>query len=106
MTTTVESVGEAGEPVARGAERQERLETAVRSLRTRAADADLPRLLLIAGGVLLPLGVVAIVLGWQGASHTPYAAEQMPYLISGGILGLAFVFAGGFLYFAFWLTQL
>lgn len=30
----------------------------------------------------------------------------MPYLISGGILGLALVVLGGFLYFAHWLTQL
>ena len=100
MTTT------AAEPQVRGAERQARLADAVRSLRTRAADADLPRILLIAGGVLLPLGLVFIVLGWQGASHTPYAVEQTPYLISGGILGLGLVFAGGFLYFAYWLTQL
>ena len=100
MTTT------AAEPQVRGADRQARLADAVRSLRTRAADADLPRILLIAGGILLPLGFVFIVLGWQGASHTPYAAEQMPYLISGGLLGLGLVFAGGFLYFAYWLTQL
>jgi hypothetical protein len=32
--------------------------------------------------------------------------EQMPYAISGGMLGLAMVFAGGFTYFAYWLTQL
>lgn len=102
MTTTTAG----GDVEVRGAERQARLAEAVRSLRTRAADADMPRVLLIAGGVLLPLGLVFIVLGWQGASHTPYAVEQTPYLISGGLLGLALVFAGGFLYFAYWLTQL
>jgi hypothetical protein len=32
--------------------------------------------------------------------------EQIPYAISGGMLGLALVFAGGFCYFAYWLTQL
>jgi hypothetical protein len=30
--------------------------------------------------------------------------EQNSYLISGGILGLALVFSGGFVYFAYWQT--
>ena len=62
------------------------------------------RLLLVAGGVLMPVGIVLILLGWAGASRTPFAWEQTDYLISGGILGLALVFAGGFLYFAYWNT--
>jgi hypothetical protein len=60
--------------------------------------------MLIIGGVLMPLGVLLIILGWVGASHTPLQFEQTPYLISGGILGLALVVAGGFVYFAYWQT--
>jgi hypothetical protein len=60
--------------------------------------------MLIAGGILMPLGIVLIILGWAGASRTPLPFEQNDYLISGGILGLALVFAGGFIYFAYWQT--
>lgn len=86
--------------------REQRLASAVRSLRTRAGGVDAARLLLVIGGVLIPLGVVLIVLGWWGAANTPRVYEQIPYSISGGMLGLALVFAGGFTYFAYWLTQL
>jgi hypothetical protein len=66
----------------------------------------LERGLLIAGSVLLPLGVILIVMGWYGAAHTPWLFEQIPYALSGGILGLGLIFAGGFLYFGYWLTRI
>ena len=81
-----------------------RFADAVAQLRTRAVGGNLDRWMLIIGGVLMPLGVLLIILGWVGASHTPLQFEQTPYLISGGILGLAFVIAGGFVYFAYWQT--
>ena len=86
--------------------RQDRLASAVRGLRTKAGGTDGARLLLFFGGILLPLGFVVILLGWVGASHTVNMFEQIPYAISGGMLGMALVFAGGFCYFAYWLTQL
>jgi hypothetical protein len=46
-----------------------------------------------------------ILLGWYGASHTPYVFEQVPYLISGGVLGLALAVLGGLFYFAYWITR-
>ena len=81
-----------------------RLTDAVSQLRTRAVGGNLDRWMLIIGGTLMPLGVLLIILGWAGASHTPLPFEQTPYLISGGILGLALVIAGGFVYFAYWQT--
>lgn len=33
-------------------------------------------------------GVTVLVLGWFGVSGTAYPAEQLPYIISGGIGGL------------------
>jgi len=75
-----------------------------RGLRTRAAAGHLDRWLLIIGGVLMPLGVLLVVLGWVGAARTPLPFEQTDYLISGGLLGLSLVFAGGFVYFAYWET--
>lgn len=81
-----------------------RLTEAVAQLRTRAAGGRLDQWMLIIGGVLMPLGILLIILGWVGASHTPFSFEQTPYLISGGILGLALVISGGFVYFAYWQT--
>src|SRR3954452_10326649 len=88
------------------AERQSRLATRVRTLRTRAAAGQLDRWLLIIGGVLLPFGVLLIALGWLGASRTILPFEQIPYVVSGGLLGIAFVIIGGFVYFAYWQTLL
>ncbi len=84
--------------------RQERLSQRVSGLRGRVSIGD--RWLLVVGGLLLPLGFMLVLLGWEGASNTVFVWEQLPYLISGGLLGLALVFAGGFLYFAYWLTLL
>src|SRR3954453_5249408 len=88
------------------AKRQSRLATRVRALRTRAGTGQLDRWLLIIGGILLPLGVLLIALGWVGASRTVLPFEQIPYLVSGGLLGIAFVIIGGFVYFAYWQTLL
>lgn len=30
-------------------------------------------------------GVLVLIIGWYGVSGTPFPAEQLPYLISGGI---------------------
>lgn len=62
--------------------------------------------LLVAGAVLLPVGLVVIVLGWYGAAHSPYEYDQLSYLVSGGLLGLGLTFCGGFLYFGSWLARI
>lgn len=61
--------------------------------------------LTVAAAVLLPLGIGLIVMGWYGAAHTPYLFEQIPYLISGGLLGLGLVMGAGLLYFASWIAK-
>jgi hypothetical protein len=43
-------------------------------------------------------GVVALLIGWNGASQTAYPAEQLPYLLSGGLLGLLLFGAGATLW--------
>lgn len=86
--------------------RQDRLSARVAGLRNRGGTGDRDRWMLLVGGLLLPLGVLLVLLGWKGAADTPLVFEQVPYLISGGLLGLALVFAGGFTYFAYWLTLL
>lgn len=89
------------------AERDDRFANGVRTLRVGGASLQLEeRILMVLGGVIAPLGLVVVLLGWWGAAHSPYVFEQLPYLISGGLLGVGMIFLGAFLYFTHWLTQL
>jgi hypothetical protein len=89
------------------ADRDARFADGVRTLRIGRTSVVLSeRILLVLGGILAPLGLAVMILGWWGASNTGYEFEQIPYLISGGLLGLGLVFIGCFFYFAHWLTQL
>ena len=63
------------------------------------------QVLAVVSAVLLPLGILMILLGWYGAAHTPYLFEQLPYLISGGILGLGLAVVGGLIYFGSWIAR-
>lgn len=60
----------------------------------------------LAGALLLPLGIAFILLAWSGAAHGRVDQQQIPYLVSGGIGGLAVVIIGCFFYFAHWLYRL
>lgn len=89
------------------ARRDQRFADGVRTLRVGGASFRLEeRLLMVIGGIIAPLGIIVVLLGWWGASNTPYVFEQVPYLISGGVLGLSLVFLGAFFYFTHWVTQL
>jgi peptidoglycan/LPS O-acetylase OafA/YrhL len=48
--------------------------------------------------VLAIAGLVVIGLGWWGASGTKYVYQELPYVISGGIFGVALVFLGAALF--------
>lgn len=43
---------------------------------------------------LLVLGALALLVGWIGTSGTAIAAEQNPYIISGGLGGIALIIVG------------
>ena len=43
---------------------------------------------------LVGLGFVMIFFGWNGAAGKDYTQGQIPYLISGGVAGLALVLCG------------
>jgi hypothetical protein len=79
---------------------------ALSRVRRRGALVVTERWLVIAGGILMPLGLVFALLAWYGAAHTTRLFEQVPYLISGGIIGLIFVLLGAALYFGYWLSRL
>ena len=46
---------------------------------------------------LFVVGVILVLLGWYGAAHTNIMTEQIPYLISGGLLGLGLIIVAGVL---------
>ena len=48
--------------------------------------------------VLVAVGLLALLLGWIGVSGTPYPTEQVPYIISGGLLGIFLLGAGAMLW--------
>lgn len=85
--------------------RLERLQGSVSKLRSRSGAGRPERWLMIVGGGGVVVGLLAIILGWVGASRTPYIFEQLPYLISGGLLGLAIAVVGGLFYFGYWVTR-
>ncbi|GEM_PF-388147 len=75
-------------------------------LRRRAGMVPTDKWLAIAGGVLMPLGVILVFIGWYGAAHTTRLFEEIPYLISGGLLGIVLSTIGAALYFGYWLTRI
>jgi len=69
---------------------------AARRFRMAAAGTTLRReSRLVAAIVLLAAGIVFVLLGWYGAAHTNILTEQIPYLISGGLLGLGLIVVAG-----------
>ena len=89
------------------ASRYQRLADGVRSLRAGGGTLNLSeKTLMVLGGIIAPLGLVIVLIGWYGAAHSPFLFQQIPYLISGLGLGLGLVFLGSFFYFAHWITEL
>jgi hypothetical protein len=60
----------------------------------------------VAGSVLVPLGVVLILIAWYGSAHTAFVQQQIPYLVSGSFAGLGCMVLGGLLYWAHWLYRI
>ena len=52
----------------------------------------------VAAWVFVAGGALALLLGWLGISRTAYPAEQNPYIISGGLLGIFLLGLGGVLW--------
>ena len=92
----------------------DRLEAGVDDLHVPEPSADAEAMLLKLGFALPAIGLVLILVAWWNASDTPYVADQVPMLISGGLvgLGLAIMGVGLFLRFSlarvlrFWLARM
>ena len=88
-------------------DRRARFRDAVVRLSDRAQSAELAKLLLLPGAIAVVGGFAFMFLGWYGASHTARQIEQVPYLISGGLIGLGLVMVGALLLSsAIWMTML
>lgn len=106
MSTTDLTAGPAALERSEVADARDRhLETALRRSR-RAGVVISERWLFTLGAALAVGGLSLVVVGWIGTSQTVLVAGQIPYVVSGGLLGLGFVFLGGFLYFGYWLAVL
>jgi hypothetical protein len=62
------------------------------------------RFLISVAAALMTLGISVILIGWAGAANSTLLEEQVPYLISGGLLGLALTTVGALTLFSHWLT--
>jgi hypothetical protein len=88
-----------------GDSRLDELKEDVGKLRIRGGSARTEQQFKIGGALLIPVGLVLILLAWLGASDTVFVDEQISYLISGGLLGLALVITGSCLYLRYWLAR-
>jgi hypothetical protein len=87
--------------------RRARFRESMRQLSERSTSDDLVRWMLVPGSIAVVLGFSVMLLGWVGAARTAREIEQIPYLISGGLIGLALVMVGGLLLVStFWVAVL
>jgi hypothetical protein len=52
----------------------------------------------VAAWLAIGLGALALVVGWFGVSGTPFPAEQLPYVVTGGLGGLFLLGIGALLW--------
>jgi hypothetical protein len=82
--------------------RLQRLAAVVDRARPGRSSRNVRKWLETIGMLLIVFGFVCILLGWYGAAHSPYLYQEVPYLISGGLLGVALVIGGGVLVLCAW----
>ena len=80
--------------------------TGSRAAQRPVLDWTIDKIMSVLAAIFLPVGVALVLLGWWGAAHTPFVFEQIPYLISGGLLGAALLTAGGLIYVGSWMSKL
>jgi hypothetical protein len=87
-------------------DRERRLVSILSRARRQGKLVVTERWLFSLGSALAVGGIVLVIIGWVGTSRTILVAGQIPYVVSGGLLGLGLIFLGGFLYFGYWLALL
>lgn len=84
----------------------DRLERGVDELHVPEPSADAEGMLLKLGIALPVIGVILIIVAYWNASGSKYVADQVPMLISGGILGIGLAIIGVGLFIRFSLARL
>lgn len=80
-------------------QRIDEFKTELAALRTKStASVTGDRRFLVLGIALMGVGLIAIMLGWWGASGTTETYEAISYMVSGGIMGIGLVVIGVALY--------
>lgn len=100
-------------PSGKGSGAADRLEAGVQALTVPEPLAEAETLLLKAGVALPIIGLVLVLVGWWQAAGSAIVADQIPILMSGGLLGLGLILAGVGLFvryslsrlFRFWLAR-
>jgi uncharacterized membrane protein len=82
---------------------QFRAEVADLDIKTPADTSE--RNYLVVGIVLLVVGLVLIFAGYWGASGTALLAEQIPYVLSGGFLGVGVMVVGAAMFVRYSLSR-
>lgn len=80
--------------------RDDALEEAVAGMRIGGLHGPESRALAI-GSVLLAAGIVLVLVGYYGTSGTLDVGEQVPYVMTGGFLGLAVALVGAVVFLRF-----
>ena len=52
----------------------------------------------VGAGIALAGGMLCLLLGWLGVSDTEYVTKQIPYIISGGLVGIFLLGVGTMLW--------
>jgi hypothetical protein len=99
-----EHVGDIGRGVR--SDRGKQFVAGVQTLHVPNQSERLERRLYLAGIVLPFIGLLVIGIGWWGASGTKYVYQEIPFIISGGIFGIALVIIGATLFARFSVARL
>jgi hypothetical protein len=86
-------------------QRIEEFKQEIAGMDLRPPEDNSERRWLLAGMLLPALGLVAILVAWWGASGTAYVAEQIPFLISGGLIGVGLIVVGAALFVRYSMTR-
>lgn len=63
------------------------------------------RVMEVVGIALLPVGLTALLMGWLGVASNGHVFLQLPYVVSGGLVGVGLLFAAGSIYLASWISR-
>lgn len=104
QTDVTEVIGTMDDGTDRTTGREGQLADAVASMRVGGVHGPETRLLVV-GAVMMFAGLALVVAGWWGVSGTLEVGRQMPYLVSGGLAGIAVAVIGAALYLRFSLAR-